>query len=246
MIRAAAALADAIDRLGATDELAPIVSRLAADLSDATAARIITAPAGDAPSTVVASAPSGAALRGHLAPLPRSAFITFLQALCGWLLLRSVGVLIARYALSLKRDAKVELSHTGIEVDARVGLLGRELRDLSAHYPVAGIASVTREVRFPSLHVYVGLVALLLGTYAGITFLAWGVPAASPRLIAYGLLALVVGVLLDLLLTSLVPGTRGRCRIVIVPKRGRSLCIAGVDAQAADRLLADLVRRGER
>jgi hypothetical protein len=245
LIVAAATLADAVEAMGPSDEIAQVVSRLGADLDDATAARIIVAPAAEAPSTVVASAPSGASVQGHLSPLPRGPFITFLQAFTGWLLVRSIAVLVGRYVLSLKRDAKVAVTQSGVDVDAKVGLLGRELRDLSAHYPAAGLASVTREVRYPSLHVYAGLAALLLGTYAGVTFLAWGVPSTSPRLILYGVLALLAGVVLDLLITSVVPGARGRCRMVIVPKRGPRLCIAGIDARAADKLLADLARRPE-
>ena len=243
LLVAAASLADAVELLGAADELASVVSRLAADMTDATAARIITARAADAPATVVQSSPAGAFIRGHLAPLPRGTALTFLYAITGWLILRSLFLLIARYVLSLKRDAKIGLTQQGIEVDAKVAILGRELRDLSAHYPANGLASITRETRFPSLHVYVGLAALLCGTYAGVTALAWGVPSSSPRLIGYGILALLGGVVLDLLITSIVPGGRGRCRIVIVPKRGRRLCVAGVDAHAADRLLADFARK---
>ena len=245
LLVAAAALADVVELLGSSDELAQVVSRLGADLGDATAARIITAHASDAPSTVIASAPSSATLQGHLAPLPRGALLTFVYAFTGWLLVRAVAILVARYVLSLRRDARITLTPSGVDVDARVAVLGRELRDLSAHYPIGGLASVTREVRFPSLHVYVGLGALLFGTYLGVTFLAWGVPSTSPRLIAYGVLTLLVGVVLDLLITSLVPGARGRCRVVIVPKRGPRLCIGDVDVRGADRLLADLARRGD-
>ncbi len=243
LLVAAAALADAVEMLGDADELAPLVSRLGADVADLTAGRIITAHAAAAPSTVVASAPSSASVKGYLAPLPRGAFVTCVQAFTGYLLVRSVAVLIARLALSLKRDARIELTQRGLEIDAKVGLLGREVRTLRAHYPASGVASITREVRFPSIHIYVGLAALLLGTYAGVTFLAWGVPSASPRLIAYGLLALLLGVVLDLVLTALVPGARGTCRVVVTPRRGSRVCVAGVDAQAADRLLADLARR---
>ena len=245
LLVAAAALADAVEMMGSGDELAQVVSRLGADLGDQTAARIIVAHAADAPSTVVASAPSSATLKGTLAPLPRGTFLTFVFAFSGWLIVRSLSLLVARYVLSLKRDARVELTQKGLEVDAKVGLLGRQLRDFSALYPASGLASVTREVRFPSLHVYVGLAALLIGTYAGVTFLAWGVPGGSPRLILYGVGALLLGVVLDLVITSIVPGARGRCRLVIVPKRGRRVCVGDVDVEAADRLLADLARRAE-
>lgn len=243
LIVATAALADAVDGPGADSEVAQIVSRLAADLSDPVAARLITARAAEAPATVVQTGPSAAALQGKLSPVPRSAFSTIVLALSGLLLLRAIAILIGDHVLGLKRAARVELLPNGVEVRAKVALLGRELRDIHAIYPNDGLSSVARDVRYPSLPLYVGLLALLIGTYAGVSFLSWGVQAASPRLLGYGLLALIVGIVLDLVLTSLLPGLRGECRLVIVPTKGRKICVGRLDLQSTDRMLADLAKR---
>lgn len=243
LLVACAALALAVDGPNVDAETAQLVSRLAADLSDPVAARLITARAAEAPATVVQTGPSAAALHGKLAPVPRPAWLTVLLAITGLLLIRAVAILVADYVLGLKRDARVEVGPSGVELKAKVSLLGRELRDVSAHYPSDGLASVARDVRYPSLSLYVGLVALLFGTYAGFSFLSWGVQAASPRLLLYGVLALVAGVVLDLVLTSLLPGMRGECRLVIVPKSGPKVCVGKLDLAATDRLLAELSKK---
>lgn len=243
LLVATAALADMVDGPNVDTELAQIVSRLAADLGDPVAARLITARAAEAPATVVQTGPSAAALHGKLSPVPRPAWLTIVLALSGVLLLRGLALLIGDKVLGLKRDARVEVGPSGLEVRAKVALLGRELRDIHAVYPSDGLSSVARDVRFPSLPLYVGLLALLIGTYAGVSFLSWGVQAASPRLLGYGLLALIGGVALDLALVSLLPGIRGECRLVVVPTKGPKVCVGKLDLQGTDRLLAELSKR---
>ena len=57
------------------------------------------------------------------------------------------------------------------------------------------------------------------------------------------MLALIAGIVLDLVLSSLLPGLRGETRLVIVPTMGRKVCVGRLDLQATDRLLADLAKR---
>lgn len=243
LIVAAVGLADAVARFPGDAELGQIASRLAADLSDATAVRVLTAGNDDAPSTMVQSGPSSGRLVGQLVPPPRSPFVTILAAFTGWLLVRGIFTLVATTVLGLRREARVDLTPSGVEVKGRVELLGRVIRDVSALHPLPGIASIRRDVRFPSLHLYAAIAALLAGSLAGVAMLAWGTTSQSPRLIAFGLAALLAGVLLDLALVVLVPATRGRARIVLVPRRGETICVGDVDIAAADRLLNDLARR---
>ncbi|MFI5302298.1 MAG: hypothetical protein ACHREM_29755 [Polyangiales bacterium] len=159
------------------------------------------------------------------------------------MLLRGIFTLVATTALGLQRPARIDLTPSGVEVKGRVELLGRVIRDISALHPIAGIASIRRDVRFPSLHLYAAIAALVGGAFSGVAMLAWGTTAQSPRLIAFGLAAILAGILIDLALVVLVPATRGRARVVLVPRRGATLCIADVDIAAADRLLNDLARR---
>lgn len=241
LLVAVAALAEVVRRGDA--ETAQLTSRLAADLTDPLAARLITVQSEDAPATLVQSGPSTAALAGELAAPTRPAWLTVVLALCGWLLVRAIAVGVGRLVLGLKRTARVELNASGLEVRAKTELLGRELSDVHAVFPLSGLSLVRREVRFPSLHVYVGLVALLVGTYLGVQFLSWGALGGSVRLLSYGFLLLALGVVVDLLLVAIVPGSRGKVRVMVVPKKGAAVCVGGLEAQAADRLLAEIAKR---
>jgi hypothetical protein len=55
-----------------------------------------------------------------------------------------------------------------------------------------------------------------------------------------GIVAL--GLALDFALSSVAPGARGRCRLLLVPRDGAKLCVAGVDPRRADAVLARLSR----
>jgi hypothetical protein len=119
-------------------------------------------------------------------------------------------------------------------------LLGRTIREREFVLPREGIATATREVRFPSLGLYAGLLALALGSWVGAGVFTDGIRAASPSLLGTGLAVLLAGVLLDFVLATLVPGSRGRCRVLLRPRRGPTMCIASVEPTRADAALARL------
>jgi hypothetical protein len=97
-------------------------------------------------------------------------------------------------------------------------------------------------VRYPRIALYAGLLALAVGSYVGVSAFVDGVRAASPSLLASGLAIVALGLALDFALSSVAPGARGRCRLLLVPRDGAKLCVAGVDAARADALLARLSR----
>ena len=97
---------------------------------------------------------------------------------------------------------------------------------------------ITREVRYPRAAFYAGLLALALGSYVGVRAFADGVRAASPSLLLTGLVVIALGIAADFVLGSIVPGARGRVRLAFVPRTGKVLCIADVDAGRADDALA--------
>ena len=100
----------------------------------------------------------------------------------------------------------------------------------------------TREVRFPRVTLYAGLLALALGSFFGVWLFVDGARAASPSMLGQGLLLVAVGIALEVAMTALVPGGRGRCRLVLVPRRGATVCVGGLDVDAADRTIARLRR----
>jgi hypothetical protein len=183
------------------------------------------------------------ALRGELAPAPRGPVATALLAFSGILLVMHLARLLGRLALAYKRPAEVVLSDDGgVRVRWRTEMLGRTLRDRDVVVPRAALMRATREVRYPHLAMYAGLVALAIGSWLGVSAFVDGVRAASPSLLASGVGIVALGLALDFVLSSIAPGANGRCRMLFVPRDGSKLCVGGIDAGRADALLARLAR----
>jgi len=182
-------------------------------------------------------------LLGEWTPSPRSSFAAVLLALSGVSFLLHVARITGRVALAYRRPAEVRLTGDGgLRVTWRVELLGRTLSERDVVVPASGLARATREVRYPRLKLYAALLALVTGTYVGMRALVDGFRAASPSLILGGLFVIALGLALDLALTSITPGARGRCRVLFVPRVGRALCVGAVDIGSADMLLTRLAR----
>jgi hypothetical protein len=182
-------------------------------------------------------------LLGEMAPAPRGPLATTLLALTGVLLVAHVARLFVRVALAYKAPAQVLLSEDGgVRVRWRVEVLGRTLRDRDVFVPRAALGRATREVRFSGLTLYAGLLALALGSYVGIAAFVDGVRSASPALLATGLLVVAIGLALDFVFSCVLPASRGRCRVLFVPRAGRSICIGGVEQTRADSMLGELSR----
>jgi hypothetical protein len=177
---------------------------------------------------------------GELSTPPRGPALTAFLAITGVLLVIEVARLVGRYVLTFQRPAEVTLSPSGLEVHGRTLMLGRILREHDTVIPREGIVRVTREVRYPSLAMYAGLIALAVGSYLGVGLVVDGVRAASPSMLGTGLVIAMLGLGLDFALSSLVPGLGGRTRVVLVPRRGPILCVALVDPASADALLNKL------
>lgn len=187
--------------------------------------------------------PEEVRVEGELLPPPRGPVATTLLALTGILFVLHAARLVARLALAYRRPAEVSLSETGVRVKARTELLGRTLREREHVIVRAGLVRIVREVRFPGAAFYAGLLALAVGSYVGVRAFADGVRAASPSLLLVGLSIVALGIALDFVLGTLLPGSRGRCRIAFVPRKGAALCVGDVDARRADDALARALGR---
>jgi hypothetical protein len=227
--RGEAALACAI--LACATSKAAQVARAACTPSDPLLARILEDSGGKVEETRI---------EGELTAAPRSPIATFFLAITGILLVVSLVRLFGRLALSYKRPAELWISERGIRVKARTELLGRTLREREIRIDKAALARAAREVRFPSLGIYLGLFALAIGSWIGVGALVDGVRAASPSLLGTGLLVVAAGIGLELLLASVAPGARGRCRVFFLPQRGAKVCLSTADATRVDAALARL------
>lgn len=184
-----------------------------------------------------------APVEGELSRAPRGLLATVFMALTGLLLLVQGIRLLARVALAYRRPTVLSLGEDGaVRVKSRTELLGRTLRDREVFVPRTALLRATRDVRYPSLPMYAGLLALAVGSYVGVAAFVDGVRAASPSLLAMGLAVVALGLGLDFALTSVDSGVRGRCRVLLVSRDGIRLCVEAVDPKRADALLARLAR----
>lgn len=212
-----------------SDAAAKRCAELAGQLTDPVLVRVV-AP--------VAAPGREVRLEGELVGAPRGPVATALLAMTGLLFVVHAVRLVARVALAYRRPAEVSLSGEGVRVKARTEMLGRTLREREHVIVRSGLVRVVREVRYPRAAFYAGLFALALGSYVGVRAFVDGVRAASPSLLLAGLVIVALGIGADFVLGSLLPGARGRCRVGFVPRAGKALHVADVDAQRADDALA--------
>ncbi|XXX81924.1 hypothetical protein WMF30_24505 [Sorangium sp. So ce134] len=181
-------------------------------------------------------------LAGELSPPPRGPVALVLLAATGILLAMHVARLAGRFLLRYRRPAAVEINPRGVTVRSRTELFGRTLREQETYIPVESLLRATREVRYPRLGLYAGLVALGLGTYLGVSLLVDGARAGSPELLGMGALVFAFGAALDFGLSHVETAARGRCRVVLVPRKGPGVALAGIERAAADLALSRLPR----
>lgn len=177
---------------------------------------------------------------GELVPTFRSPVWTAVLGVTGVLFVLHVARLIGRVVLARRRPTELSVTQGNVVVKTRTEMLGKTLDETEHVLPIAGLLIARREVRYPRLGLYAGLLGLTLGAWAGVRFLVEGTRSASPSLLASGLVLVALGVAAELLVTTLLPGLRGRCRLVLVPTIGKTVCVAELDAEAADRALAKL------
>jgi hypothetical protein len=179
-------------------------------------------------------------IAGRVGPAPRKAWATVVLGMTGLLFVIGAARLFARGVLAYKTPAEVSIAGDSVTVRWKSILLGRTLRDREVVLPRDGLAAVVREVRYPSLHLYAGLVALAIGSYFGMSMVVDGFRAWSTSLLGAGLLVILAGIALDFALASIVPGTKGKCRVILRPRRGPTLSIENVDPKRADAALSRL------
>jgi hypothetical protein len=181
-------------------------------------------------------------LSGELLPTPFGQFTTAVLALTLVLGAFQLVRLVARLAFGYRRPASFTLTERGLELTYRVELLGRVLKERTLLVPLANLASVTREVQYPRAGLYAGLAALVIGTYFGMGLFvdALRVPGGSSSLMAMAVALVVAGLAIDFLLSSGIDGMRGRCHVLVEPRKGKPICLGATDAVQADAMLAGI------
>lgn len=194
-----------------------------------------------APMEVAAtSASSTLVVVGEEASPPRSSFVTLLLTVTLILPLMSLAKLFGRFALRLRRPAELAFSKEGVRVRSRIEVLGKIVREREVFLTAPNLVRAAREVRYPRLPTYVGIVALLVGSYFGLRFVLDGLRAGSPEFLGFGLAVLIAALGLDYGLTLLPSRTPSRCRLVLQPSRGKTFAFARVDRVQAEAALRTL------
>ena len=124
---------------------------------------------------------------------------------------------------------ELRLSERGLELSHRTLLLGRVLRETETLIPLSNLANVKREVQYPRLGLYAGLLALIAGTYVGTGLFVDGirVPGGSPSLLGMGLAAMALGIVLDFALSAVTDVLNNTCRLIVTPFTGAAFVSKG-------------------
>lgn len=229
---------------------AAVVRALAARVKDPAVRGLLAGPSSSGPGSTGSGAPQAApepapladpgSLTGETAPGPHGPVAFALLAVTGLLFVARAARLAGRFIIRYRAPAELRVEDTGVTVKQRTELLGRTVRERETHIPRGSLLLVRREIRYPRLPLYAGLFALALGSYLGISVFVDGVRAGSPDLLGLGALFFAVGVALDFALAHLLPATRGRCRVLVVPRKGRAVALTDLDPALADAALRKL------
>lgn len=183
-------------------------------------------------------------LTGRVQPSPRSGWVWALQAISGYLLVKTVARLFTRYVLWSRQVARVRVSPRGLEVLSVQHLLGRPFRERRELIPLAEVRELRRETRYRGLLVYVGLACLLVGSFVGTGLLLDGlrVPGTSPSLLTVGLGLLAVSVGIDFWLSRWSTVVRGHGALRVERQRGRGYLIDGLEPSGPEELVERVAR----
>jgi hypothetical protein len=159
-----------------------------------------------------------------------------IRILSGWAL-ATWAVRLLSALVGVSRTVEVSLSPNGIELRGRVRLLGRVVREQEELIPLTGLARISRDVRFPVLHLLVGLTTLSLGVLVGGVMAVDAARSGATWFLVLGAFVILAGAGLDLAIDVLIPARRRRVAIELAPAGGAPRRIEGVTVEAADRFI---------
>ena len=171
-----------------------------------------------------------------------------LAALSGFLLLRWVATLVARYLLGYSSTCRLEYNGRRLRVQTTIRLLGRDIRSTDEFILSRDMLSVGVEKRFPYLITLGGLFGLMTGSWVG---LGWCIDSVQTNYVSIGLAGLLVlssGVFLDIIFGSLADyfGARDSIFLLVGPQRRvgsrRGIRVTGITATDAQTFVASFIK----
>ncbi len=176
---------------------------------------------------------------GQLGRAPTRGIVEVFRWLSGWALLawafRAIG-----YLVGVRRRAELRLSDGSVEVRTEVSLLGKTVREGQETWRVEALEGAGRRVRYPTVHLLVGALALSGGVLFGALALFDGVRSGELVLILLAAVLVAAGAGLDLALDVLVPARRGHVVMDLVTRSTPPLRITRVPIEEADAFLRAL------
>ncbi len=164
------------------------------------------------------------------------AFQETLRIVSGWALL-TWGARLLASLVGLSRTVEAALSPNGIELRSQIRLLGRVVREQEELIPLSGLARITRDVRYPVIHLLVGLTMLSLGILVGGVMAVDAARSGATWFLVLGALLILGGAGLDLAIDVLIPARRRRVAIELAPAGGAPRRIEGIGAESAERFI---------
>lgn len=162
--------------------------------------------------------------------------------LSGWAFLAQVVRLLGAL-VGVQRRIELCLIPGGIEIRQELAWLSRVIRSREDVVPTGGIAGLRRDVRFPAIHLMVGLVFLSTGVLLGGALAIDAARGGATWLLLVAAAAVVVGAGVDFALDVFLPGKRGRVAVELMPTQGRPRRVEGVTIEGADRFIGAVRQR---
>ena len=184
-------------------------------------------------------------LDGQLRHVPSRGML-FIQAITGYLFIKAVARILARYLFWRRQRCRLRISPRGLELVGHTSLLGRPFREQRRLIPLSEITELTRQTRFSGLGVYLGLGCLLLGTFfgTGLVVDALRAPGSSPSLLGLGLALLLLGLVADFIASHWGRVIEGKGELRVRRRKGRRLTLGGLEPSAVNELIERLSRLG--
>jgi hypothetical protein len=169
------------------------------------AARFPQVSAGEQDAKNEAAAPetvriAQASLSGQLLPSVSPAWQRAVALVTGWFLL-SGFFRWALYWVGYRKQARIWLADGALECEEEVRLLGRTLR--KRHHKIIAPLQLEHETDVPQPMLSAAMIALGLGSFIGVGYLAEGMRATSGSVIAFGFLLIAFALAIDIGLEKL-------------------------------------------
>jgi hypothetical protein len=141
-----------------------------------------------------------ASLSGQLLPSVAPAWRRVIALITGWFLV-SGFFRWALYWVGYRKQARLWLADGALECEEEVRLLGRTLR--KRHHKIIAPLQLEHETDVPQPMLSAAMIALGLGSFIGVGYLAEGMRATSGSVIAFGFLLIAFALAVDIGLEKL-------------------------------------------